>query len=72
MTTRFGFDLHPKDARWAAAESVNEDVIAAVLLLHKRPVDEIAPKLSPAELRRCSCSSAEAPASIRHRLSLVL
>jgi hypothetical protein len=49
---RFGFDLHPQDVRWAAAEGVSEDVIAAVLLLHERPVDEIAPNLSPAELEK--------------------
>jgi hypothetical protein len=72
MTTRFGFDLHPKDARWAAAESVNEDVIAAVLLLHERPVDEIAPKLSPAELEKVFVLVGRSPPSIRHRLSLVL
>jgi hypothetical protein len=46
MTNRFGFDLHPKEVRWAAAESVSEDVIAAVLLLHERSVDEITPQLS--------------------------
>jgi hypothetical protein len=34
MTNRFGLDLHPKEVRWAAAEGVAEDVIAAVLLLH--------------------------------------
>ena len=36
MTNRFGFDLYPKEVRWAAAEGVSEDVIAAVLLLHDR------------------------------------
>jgi hypothetical protein len=41
---------HPKEVRWAAAEAVSEDVIAAVLLLHERSVDEIVPKLSSAEL----------------------
>jgi hypothetical protein len=38
--------------RWAAAEGVSEDVIAAVLLLHQRSVDEIAPQLSAAELEK--------------------
>jgi hypothetical protein len=33
-TNRFGFDLYPKEVRWAAAEGVSEDVIAAVLLLN--------------------------------------
>jgi hypothetical protein len=33
MTNRFGFDLLPHRLRWAAAERVSEDVIAAVLLL---------------------------------------
>jgi hypothetical protein len=50
MTNRFGFDLHPKDVRWAAAERVSENVIAAVLLLHERSIDEIVPELTPAEL----------------------
>ena len=52
MTNRFGLDLHPKEVRWAAAEGVSEDVIAAVLLLHDRTVDEIAPQLSAAELEK--------------------
>jgi hypothetical protein len=30
MTNRFGFDLYPKEVRWAAAERVGQDVIAAV------------------------------------------
>jgi hypothetical protein len=50
MTNRFGFDLYPKEVRWAAAEGVTEDVIAAVLLLHDRSVDEITPQLSATEL----------------------
>ena len=37
---------------WAAAEGVSEDVIAAVLLLHERRVDEIVPSLSAAELEQ--------------------
>ena len=50
MTNRFAFDLHPKELRWAAAEGVSEDVIAATLLLHDRSGDEIAPQLSAVEL----------------------
>ena len=52
MTKRFAVLLHPDDVRWAAAEGVSEDVIAAVLLLHQRRVDEIVPKLSAAELEQ--------------------
>jgi hypothetical protein len=36
--------------RWVAAEGVSETVIAAVLLLHERSVDEIASKLRLDEL----------------------
>src|ERR1700759_545398 len=50
MANRFDIELHPKDVRWAAAEGVSEDVIAAVLLLHERSVDEIAPQLTATEL----------------------
>jgi hypothetical protein len=52
MTNRFGFDLYPKEVRWAAAEGVSEDVIAAVLLLHERSVEEIVPQLSLPELEK--------------------
>jgi hypothetical protein len=52
MTNRFGFELHPQDIRWAAAEGVSQDVIAAVLLLHEHSVDEIAPQLSAVELEQ--------------------
>jgi hypothetical protein len=52
MTNRFGVELHPKDIRWAAAEGVSQDVIAAVLLLHERSVDEIAPQLTAVELEQ--------------------
>jgi hypothetical protein len=52
MTSRFGIELHPKDVRWAAAEGVSQDVIAAVLLLHERSVDDIAPQLSADELEQ--------------------
>ena len=46
------FDLLPHRLRWAAAEGVSEDVIAAVLLLHQCSVDEIAPQLSAPELEQ--------------------
>ena len=36
--------------RWASAEGVSQNVIAAVLLFHYHSVEEIVPKLSPAEL----------------------
>lgn len=52
MTNRFGVLLHSDSVRWAAAEGVSKDVIAAVLLLHERSVDEIAPKLSAVELEQ--------------------
>jgi hypothetical protein len=52
MTNRFGFDLPPYRLRWAAAEGVSEDVIAAVLLLHECSVEEIVPQLSPLELEK--------------------
>ena len=52
MTNRFDVDLSPEGLRWAAAESVSEDVIAAVLLLHERSVDEIAPRLNADELEQ--------------------
>ena len=52
MTKSFGVELHPKSVRWAAAEGVSETVIAAVLLLHERSVDEIAPELSAAEVEQ--------------------
>ena len=52
MTNCFGFDLPPDRLRWAAAEGVSEDVIAAVLLLHERSVEEIVPQLSPLELEK--------------------
>ena len=52
MTNCFGVLLDPDDLRWAAAEGVSETVIAAVLLLHERSVDEIVLKLSAAELEQ--------------------
>jgi hypothetical protein len=48
--TRFGVVLRPPDVRWAAAESVSETVIAVVLLLHERSVDDMVPRLTAAEL----------------------
>ena len=36
--------------RWASAEGVSQNVIAADLLLHYHSVEEIVPKPSPAEL----------------------
>jgi hypothetical protein len=50
MSNRFGVTLHPDAQRWAAAERVSETVIAAVLLLHERRVEEVALKLSASEL----------------------
>ena len=47
MTNPYGVVLDNESVRWAAAESVSETVIAAVLLLHERSVDEIASKLTP-------------------------
>jgi hypothetical protein len=46
----FGIALDQAWLRWAAAEGVTETVIAAVSLLHERSVDEIAGKLTRAEL----------------------
>src|SRR5262249_52242003 len=39
-------------SNWAAAKGVSEDIIAAVLLLHERSVEEIAPKLTAVELEQ--------------------
>jgi hypothetical protein len=52
MRNRFGVVLHTESVRWAAAEGVSEDLIAAVLLLHEHSVDEIVPKLSAIELEQ--------------------
>jgi hypothetical protein len=43
MTNPFGAVLHRDSIRWAAAKCVSETVIAAVLLLLERSVDEIVP-----------------------------
>jgi hypothetical protein len=52
MPNPYGVTLHPQSVRWAAAEGVHETVIAAVLLLHERSVDEIVPKLIATELEQ--------------------
>ena len=73
MGNRFGALVHLDDVRWAAAEGVSETVIAAVLLLHHRSVDEIAPELGVAELEqviklaRRTCDAPQRPAKINHR-----
>jgi hypothetical protein len=48
----FGVVLDSAAIRWAIAEGVSETVIAAVLLLHERSVDEIVAKLEPGELEQ--------------------
>jgi hypothetical protein len=52
MTNAFGLVLDSASLRWAAAEGVPEAVIAAVLLLHERSVDDIVAKLTPGELEQ--------------------
>ncbi|MGO9397964.1 MAG: hypothetical protein ACLP19_08995 [Xanthobacteraceae bacterium] len=52
MPNPYGITLDPSSVRWAAAEGVSETVIAAVLLLHERSVEEIAPELSATELEQ--------------------
>jgi hypothetical protein len=63
MTNVFGVELHSESVRWAAAEGVSETVIAAVLLLHERSVDEIASKLRPDELERVIKLAGRCPSS---------
>ena len=46
----FGIALDQAWLRWAAAEGVTETAIAAVSLLQERSVEEVAGKLTPAEL----------------------
>ena len=65
MSNRFGMELDQASLRWAAAEGVSETVIAAVLLLHERGVEEIAGKLMPAELAVLPGSLAAARAATR-------
>jgi hypothetical protein len=50
MTNAFGVVLNGVSVRWAAAARVPETVIAAVLLLDERSVDEVMPELRPGEL----------------------
>jgi hypothetical protein len=50
MASRYGITLDETSIRWAAAEGVSETIIAAVLLLHEKSVDEVAAKLRPGEL----------------------
>jgi hypothetical protein len=50
MTNAFGVVLDSASVRRAAVEGVPETVIAAVRLLHKKSVDEVASKLRPDEL----------------------
>jgi hypothetical protein len=69
MTNAFGVELHSESVRWAAAEGVSETVIAAVLLLHERSVDEIASKLRPDELEQViklvgRCPSSNPPGAL--------
>jgi hypothetical protein len=52
MRNRFGLLLDPDDVRWAAAEGVSETVIAAVLLLHERSVEQIVAELNAVELEQ--------------------
>jgi hypothetical protein len=52
MTNAFGVVLDSASVRWAAAEGVPETVIAAVLLLDERSVDEVASKLRPGQLEQ--------------------
>jgi hypothetical protein len=51
MRNRFGL-LLPDDVRWAVAEGVSETVIAAVLLLHERSVEQIVADLNAVELEQ--------------------
>ena len=50
MPNPYGIKLDDASIRWAAAEGVSETIIAAVLLLHEKSVDEVAAKLRPDEL----------------------
>jgi hypothetical protein len=49
---RHAESLRGHAGRWSVAEGVPETVIAGVLLLHERSVDEIATKLVPGELEQ--------------------
>ena len=80
MTNRFDVLLHPDDVRWAAAEGASETVVAAVLMLHERSVDEIVPKLSAAEFEQVIKLVGRSPHAypldtldaLKHRRALVL
>ena len=50
MPNPSGIALDEASIRWAAAEGVSETIIAAVLLLHEKSVDEVAAKLTSDEL----------------------
>ena len=50
MPNPYGIKLDDASIRWATAERVSETIIAAVLLLHEKSVDEVAAKLRPDEL----------------------
>jgi hypothetical protein len=52
MRNRFGAHLCRDDVRWAAAEGVSETVIAAVLLLNERSVEEIVAELTAFDLEQ--------------------
>jgi hypothetical protein len=52
MSNRFGIRLYAAELGGAAAEHVSENVIAAVLMLHERSVDEVVSQLSASELGR--------------------
>jgi hypothetical protein len=65
MTNRFGVPLHSDDMRWAAAEGVCEEVIAAVLLPDERSVEQIVAELSAAELEQVIQLVGRSPRVIR-------
>jgi hypothetical protein len=50
MPNPYGVTLDPAAVRWAIAEGMPETVIAAVLLLDERSVDEVASKLRQRQL----------------------
>jgi hypothetical protein len=66
--------------RWAAAEGVSETVIAAVLLLHERSVEQIVADLSALELEKVIKLVGRSPGvyplgtldALKHRRALVL
>ena len=76
MANRFGVSLHPDDVRWATAEGLSETIIAAVLLLHERSVDEIVPRLSAVELEQVIKLIGRSPRpardALKNKLSLIV